>query len=338
MNVTLTSDSTPSVIKPSLDTIRSVADKVSPFVLRTPTVAWPVSPELRPGRGELFVKLELLQRTGSFKPRGAINNIQQLLGNSNASDLTEHPGVTAFSAGNHAIATAYAARSLGVSAKVVMPRSANPFRVERCQQYGAEVVFGETIADLLSIVKALQADEGRHLIHPFESEHTIAGTAGVGLELCNDIESLDAVIVPVGGGGLIAGIAAAVKQLQPNCLVFGVEPTGACGMQQSVAQGAPMEKVVVDTIADSLGAPMHAPLTFANVRDHVDELVQVSDDELRAAMRQMFDDMKLAVEPACAAALAALNRPLAARLVGKRVALIACGSNIDMASYQRLLA
>jgi len=300
MNVTLTSDSTPSVIKPSLDTIRSVADKVSPFVLRTPTVAWPASPELRPGSGELFVKLELLQRTGSFKPRGAINNIQQLLGNSNASDLTEHPGVTAFSAGNHAIATAYAARSLGVSAKVVMPRSANPFRVERCQQYGAEVVFGETIADLLSIVKALQADEGRHLVHPYESEHTIAGTAGVGLELCNDIESLDAVIVPVGGGGLIAGIAAAVKQLQPNCLVFGVEPSGACGMQQSIAQGAPMDQVVVNTIADSLGAPMHAPLTFANVRDYVDELVQVSDDELRAAMRQMFDDMKLAVEPACA--------------------------------------
>lgn len=330
--------STPSAFEPSLDTIRQVADKVSPFVLRTPTVAWPVIPALRSDNCELFVKLELLQRTGSFKARGAINNVQQLLANSGDSDLARHPGVTAFSAGNHAIATAYAARSVGVSAKVVMPRSANPFRVERCQHYGAEVVFGETIADLLSIVSDLQAKEGRHLIHPFESEHTVAGTAGVGLELCNDIDSLDAVIVPVGGGGLIAGVAAAVKQLQPNCLVFGVEPSGASGMQQSVAQGAPMDQVLVDTIADSLGAPMHAPLTFSLVRDHVDELVQVSDDELRMAMRQMFNDMKLAVEPACAAALAALNRPLASRLAGKRVALIACGSNIDMASYQRLLA
>jgi len=333
----MTLDTSSSVFDPSLHDIRLVASNVAPHVLRTPTVAWPVISDLRAFTGELFVKLELLQRTGSFKARGAINSIQQLVSDTDSAELNQHPGVTAFSAGNHAIATAYAAQVLGVSAKVVMPRSANPFRVERCQQYGAEVVFGETIADLLSIVDELQVSEGRHLVHPFESEHTIAGTAGVGLELCEDIESLDAVIVPVGGGGLIAGVVAAVKQMQGTCQVFGVEPVGASGMRQSIAQGTPMSKIQVDTIADSLGAPMHAPLTFSLVRDYVDDLVQVSDDELRIAMRQMFADIKMAVEPACAAALAALNGPLKDRLAGKRVALIACGSNIDMATYQRLL-
>jgi len=333
----MTQNSSPQVLDPSLDTIRSVANNVSAHVLRTPTVTWPVIGDLRQFSGELFVKLELLQRTGSFKVRGAINSIQHLTAGATSDELKHHPGVTAFSAGNHAIATAYAARSVGVSAKVVMPRSANSFRVDRCQQYGAEVVFGDTIADLFSIVKDLQSNEGRHLVHPFESDHIVAGTAGVGLELCEDVADLDAVIVPVGGGGLISGVAAAVKQLQPSCSVFGVEPVGASGMQQSVAAGAPMDTVMIDTIADSLGAPMHAPLTFSLVRDHVDELVQVSDDELRAGMRQMFADMKLAVEPACAASLAALNGPLKDRLAGKRVALIACGSNIDLATYQQLL-
>lgn len=319
---------------PDLDELREVADRIGPYIVRTPTIRWPV-PEAGGGpEAQLLVKLELLQRTGSFKVRGALNTIMDQL----PENIESFPGVTAFSAGNHAIATAFAARTLGVSAKVVMPRNANPYRVDRCRAYGAEIVFGDTISDLLQLTDRIAADEGRLLIHPFEGIGIARGTATVGLELCDDEDALDAVIVPVGGGGLIAGIATAVKHLQPTCKVIGVEPDGANGMQQSLTHCTPLSKVDVNTIADSLGAPMHTPRSFALVQQFVDQMVSVSDAELRLCMRQMFLDLKLAVEPACAAALAAFNGPLAASLAGKRVALIACGSNIDFHTYQKLVA
>lgn len=324
-----------SSLSPDLETIRTVANSISPHVLRTPTVKWPIPSNGGGPDFELYVKLELMQHTGSFKARGAINTVMRLMKTHQSEDT--FPGVTAFSAGNHAIATAFAAKTLGVSAKVVMPRSANAFRVERCKAYGADIVFGDTINDLLDIVKRIQDEEGRYLVHPFEGIHTVEGTATVGLELCEDIPDLDAVIVPVGGGGLIAGIAMAVKQIQPHCMVIGVEPDGANGMHQSLAAGAPLASVNVSTIADSLGAPMHAPLTFDLIRQCVDQMISVSDDDMRVAMRQLFTDMKLAVEPACAATFAALNTSLASQFTGKRVAVIACGSNIDQATYSRIL-
>lgn len=315
---------------PNLSTIEAVAKKLGNRVIHTPTVRYAGPPIDGLNAADLFIKLELLQYAGSFKARGALNSIMSLPDTSN--------GVTAFSAGNHAIAVAYAAHQVGVSAKVVMPKSANPFRVARCKYWGAEVMFGDTIGDLMSIVEGLQSSEQRALIHPFEGMHTVEGTATVGLELCKDIENLDVVIVPVGGGGLIAGIASAVKQLQPNCRVIGVEPVEAQGMAQSIRQGAPLNSVELSSIADSLSAPMHLPLTFSLAQQHVDEMVQVTDDQLRDAMKFMFAELKLAVEPACASAVAALHGPLLHSLAGKRVALIACGSNIDMPTYNKLLA
>jgi len=311
----------------SLATIESVADQIANRIIRTPTVNYVGAPIPGVGNGELYVKLELLQHAGSFKARGALNSILNL----------DKPaaGVTAFSAGNHAIAVAFAAQQCGVSAKVVMPKTANPFRVERCKHWGAEIVFGETIGDLMSIVELHQSQEHRVLVHPFEGERTIQGAATVGLELCQDVQQLDAVIVPVGGGGLISGIASVVKQLQPNCLVIGVEPENAQGMANSRQAGEPLPKIAVNTIADSLGAPMHLPNSFELVQQHVDELVQVSDDQLRNAMRFMFSELKLAVEPACSAAMAALHGPLKNKLQGKRIAIIACGSNIDMHTYSQ---
>ena len=324
----------PDAVPPDIDRLRAVTEALGQNVIRTPTVPWPVSPDSGGPDMQLFVKLELLQYTGSFKPRGAINALRHAMMSSDV----PFAGATAFSAGNHAIATAYAAQVLGTTAKVVMPRTANAFRRQRCEALGAQLVYGETITDLISIVKTIQAEEGRHLVHPFEGIHTIEGTATVGMELCDDIAQLDAVIVPIGGGGLIAGVASAVKQMQPHCKVIGVEPSGANGMQQSLSEGAPKASVSVNTIADSLGAPMHAPLSFSLVKQFVDQIVVVSDDELREGMRRMFIDMKLAVEPACAASIAAIQGPLAQTLRGKRVALIACGSNIDFASYSTMLS
>jgi len=315
---------------PSLSQIEQTAALVSEHLVRTPTVPY-YGNQLTSGVDGLYLKLELLQRTGSFKPRGVLNALASL----SSAELAR--GVTAFSAGNHAIATAFAAQKFGVSAKVVMPETANPLRVERCRSYGAEVLFGKRISDLISLVGELQEQEGRAMLHPFEGAATAQGTATVGLEVCRDAGELDAVIVPVGGGGLIAGVASAVKALLPQCAVYGVEPEGACGMRDSLERGAPLDEVHVNTIADSLGAPMHTPYAFAIVQQTVDRLVTVSDQALAETMNLMFTDLKLAVEPAGAASLAAFLGPLHQELQGKRVGLVICGANIDFQSYSTLV-
>jgi threonine dehydratase len=211
-----------------------------------------------------------------------------------------------------------------------------PLLVERCKEQGASIEFGDDIAALFNIVERLQEEQGMTLIHPFEGEHTATGTGTVGLELCTDVSDLDAVLVPVGGGGLIAGVSAAVKAMQPECLVYGVEPEGAAGMSMSLAAGKPVDSVTVNTIADSLGAPMHTPYAYSVVSQCVDEVLQVSDTDIIVGMKRLFTDMKLAVEPACAAAMAALVKH-PKNFHGKRVAIIACGSNIDYQSYHSLI-
>lgn len=319
---------------PSLAEINATAERIAPYIATTPTLPYYGDQGIRhlSDSSEVFLKMELLQKTGSFKARGAINVVMHL------DDQQKQRGITAFSAGNHAIATAFAANQLGTSAKVVMPESANPFRVECCKRLGADVVFGKDIAELREIVADLQRTEGRTMVHPFEGQHTFAGTATIGLELSHHIENLDAVIVPVGGGGLISGIATAIKLTQPHCAVYGVEPEGASGMSDSLAQNSPVDPVSVKTIADSLGAPMHLPESFAIVREFVDQVVTVTDTQLADVMKMMFTDLKLAVEPACAAAMAGLLHPLREQLENKRVALILCGSNIDQATFQQLTA
>jgi threonine dehydratase len=318
---------------PTIAMIEATRQRIAPYVIETPTLPYyGCDGPRRLGEGtEVWLKLELLQRTGSFKPRGALNVMLDLSAEERAC------GITALSAGNHAIATAYAAQVLGLSAKVVMPLSANPFRIELCRSFGAEIVFADNLGDLFRIVERLEAEEGRVQIHPFEGPRTFEGTATVGWEICRDAPELDAVIVPVGGGGLIAGIASAVKLLRPACRVFGVEPVGAQGMTLSLAAGEALPEVPVKTIADSLGPPFHTPGAFSLVQRFVDAVVTVEDRDLVEAMALMFGDLKLAVEPAGAAALAALLGPLKARLAGKRVGLVVCGANIDVKSYGRLL-
>ena len=314
---------------PTAERLAEVAAALAPHVLRTPTVAWPATAAMPSPVGDgLVVKLELLQRTGSFKARGALNVI--------AGEADTSRGGVAFSAGNHAIAASWAGARLGVDMTVVMPTSANPARVARVRALGGRIVPGDTIDELVGIVERLRAEQGRFLVHPFEGPRTVEGTATVGLELLEDAPDLDAVVVPVGGGGLIAGVASAVHRVAPGCRVYGVEPVGADGMRRSVERGAPLARVAVSTIADSLGAPLHLPLTHALVARHVTRIVTVTDDEMRASMRGFFDAMKLAVEPACAAGLAALAGPLREELDGTRVGLVACGSNIDLAGWTRL--
>jgi len=319
---------------PDLASIRRTREKLGDRVLTTPVRAWDdplLSSRLAPGT-RVVLKEELFQKTGTFKPRGALSVMLDL----GAAALAR--GVTAVSAGNHAMAVAYAAGVLGTTAKVVMPRTANPFRVARCRELGAAVELVDDVHAAFVRVKEIEAEEKRTFVHPFEGPLTARGTATVGLELVEQFPDVEAVIVPIGGGGLCAGIATAVKLARPQCLVFGVEPEGAPSMRRSFDAGSPQAIDRVRTIADSLGAPHAAPYSYALCRRYVDDVVLVDDDALRAAMLLTFVSAKLAVEPAGAAAAAALLGPLRERVAGRRVALIVSGTNIDAATFNRHLS
>jgi threonine dehydratase len=313
----------------TLADIEATRDAVAPWVIETPVVRWGGREMAeRVGAGtEVWLKLELMQVAGSFKPRGSLNNLLGL------DEAARKRGVTAVSAGNHAIAVAFAARELGSTAKVVMPATANPYRVARCRELGAEIVLMDDVGKAFDEVKRIEADEGKTFVHPFEGRATILGTATVGLELMRQLPDLDAVVVPVGGGGLIAGIARAVALINPDCRVYGVEPEGAPTLSKSLAAGEPQSIDAVRTIADSLGAPHAAPMSFGLIQDHVEEIVLVDDDALRAALALLFTERKLAAEPASAASTAALLGPLKEKLAGQRVGLVVSGANIDLDNF-----
>jgi threonine dehydratase len=303
----------------TLDEIRATATVIRPHIRTTPIFT----------DAHVTFKLELLQRTGTFKIRGALSNMLQL------SADQRHRGVTAVSAGNHAIAVACAASILNLSAKVVMLATASPARIAAARAHGAEVLIAENGPAGFELANHIAAVEGRTFIHPFEGKHTALGTATLGLEFAEQAPNLDALIVAIGGGGLAAGVASAFKLLQPACRIYGVEPTGADTMHRSFAANAPQRIDRTATIADSLAPPMALPYSFALCKANVDELVKVNDDQLCRAMAFMFTHLKLCVEPAGAAALAALREPLSATLAGKNVGVIVCGSNIDIDTFAR---
>jgi len=218
-----------------------------------------------------------------------------------------------------------------------MPQHANPARVAACREHGAEVVLMPDMHAAFAHGDQLVREEGRTMLHPYDGPLTAQGTGTVGLELMRQVPGLDAVVVPVGGGGLLAGISAAVRQTNPHCAVYGVEPFGADALYRSMQAGAPARLERIDTVADSLGAPYAMDYSFNVCRRFVSEVVRVSDDEICLAMLHLFRDAKLVAEPAAAVATAALFGPLRERLAGKRVALLVCGSNIDPARFAELL-
>ncbi len=305
-------------------------DAISGATLRTPVIRCAALEAVVGGGTEIVAKLEFLQRTGTFKARGALATLQSL------TDEQLAAGVTAVSAGNHAIATAFAARAAGTTARVVMISSANPARIDRCREYGADVVLADDVHQAFEVAGEIQSREGRYFVHPFEGPQIALGTGTLGLEICEQVEDFDTLVVPVGGGGLISGVANAVKQLRPDSEVVGVEPEGADTMHRSFEAGKPQGLERVTTIADSLGAPFAMPYSFALAAQHVDRLVMVDDEKLRRTMGFLFRVMKLAVEPACTASTAALLWPLRDRIRGKRVVIVMCGSNIDWNTFESL--
>ena len=326
---------TSPVDAPSVEAIRNNRARLGDLVVTTP-IRRLVDDALAAAVGDsttVWLKEELFQRTGSFKPRGALSVMLDL----DAAALAR--GVTGVSAGNHAISLGYSARMLGTTATVVMPKNANPFRVQVCREFGANVVLVDNVHDAFDRVKQIELEEGRTFVHPYEGPKTALGTASVGMEFIDQIAAagttLDAVIVAAGGGGLTGGVACAVKQMSPSTAVYVVEPEGADSLNRSFKAGSPQAIEAVRTIADSLGAPHCEPYSFALNRQFVDEIVLVDDDQIRDAMRLLFRVAKLAVEPAGAAALAALMYPLRQRLEGRSVGLVVCGANIDAETFTR---
>lgn len=316
----------------SVESIQRARQQLAGFVRETPAWIWRghrIDP-LAPPDATIWLKLELFQHTGSFKPRGCLLVMQGL------SPEQRERGVVAVSAGNHGMAVAYAARALGTHGKVVMPTTASPARIEACRALGADIVLVPDIAAAFATAAELEVAEGRTFVHPFEGERTALGTATLGLEFLRQTGQLDALFVAIGGGGLAAGVACAVKQLQPRCKVYGVEPAGADTMHRSFAAGSPQRIDQVATIADSLGSPTAMPYSYGLCRRYVDELVKVDDDELCRAMALLFADGKLAVEPAGAATTAAMLQ-LRERLAGQRIGLVLCGANVDPDTFAACL-
>ncbi len=318
--------------EPTLETIRQRHTELSSQVVRTPTIL-SASDRLAAAldNAELYLKLELFQKTGTFKARGALSVIASL------SKKEKQNGITAVSAGNHAIAAAWAARKAGISAKVVMIGSANPLRLARAQAEGAEIIVKASPTDAFAEVDRLVAEEGRTFVHPFEGPHTTLGAAGVGYELAQDVPDLDAVIVSIGGGGLISGVASAIKLMMPHCKVYGVEPIGAANTMTSLNSGKASVIENVNTIADSLAPPYSLPYSFGLCQKYVDEVITVSDEDICAGVAIYQEELKLAVEPAAGATLAAALGPLREKIAGEKVALVVCGANINAENYATAL-
>ena len=277
----------------------------------------------------IHLKLELFQKTGSFKPRGVLNRL------ANLSAEERERGLITLSAGNHAQAVAWAAREYGVHATVVMPTRATKAKVDATRGYGGEVVL--TDADLLSTALQMQRERDLTLVHPFDCPFVIAGQGTLGLELVDQVPDVDTVLVGVGGGGLIAGVAAAVKSVRPNARVIGVEPEGAAGMTESLRRGEPVRLERLDTIADGLAAPFAGRLNFLHVRELVDEMVLVTDAEIVEAIPVLMERCKIVPEPAGAATVAALLAGKVTPAPGSTTVAIVSGGNIDRTRLKHLL-
>ncbi len=273
---------------------------------------------------EIFLKPENLQKTGSFKLRGAYNRIATL------THEEKSKGVIASSAGNHAQGVAYSAAAHGVKATIVMPQRAPVAKVMATQSYGAEVVLhGGVYDDAFRKAKELQASEGYTFLHPFNDPKVIAGQGTIALEMLEDLPELDALVIPIGGGGLAAGMAVAAKAIKPGIRIIGVETEGYDAMRQSVLDGDLVTVKASGTLADGIAVKKPGDLTFSLVRQYVDDIVTVTEEDIAQAILLLLERAKWLVEGAGAVSLAAaLDRKLG--MQGKKVGLVLSGGNIDI--------
>ena len=313
----------------ALSDIRAAAARIRGRVHRTPIFS---SAQIGDRAGvRLFLKCESFQKTGSFKPRGALNKILSL------SPQERAKGLVTVSAGNHAAAVAWAARIAGASATVVMPTGAPTSKIDAVLGYRAEVIFHEDRETLFDKLNEVKEARGLTFVHPFDDPVVLAGAGTVGLEILEDLSDVDAVIVAVGGGGLLGGVASAIKQARPSARVVAVELEAGPGLKPALDAGKPVPvKRPPDTLADGMTPPFVGALPLAIAREAVDEIATVTEDEIVEAMRLLLTRAKLYVEGSGAAAVGALLAGKVRFPPGARVVAIVSGGNIDLARLQCL--
>ncbi|HFK1748384.1 MULTISPECIES: bifunctional threonine ammonia-lyase/L-serine ammonia-lyase TdcB [Bacillus cereus group] len=276
--------------------------------------------------GEIYLKLENMQLTGSFKFRGAFNKISQL------TNEEKERGVIACSAGNHAQGVALSSHLLGIKSKIVMPTSAPQAKVDATRGYGSEVIlYGDTFDDAKAKCEEIIKETGETYLHPYDDVEVMAGQGTIGLDILDDMWDVDTVIVPIGGGGIISGIAVALKSFNPSINIIGVQADNVHGMKASYDAGRILEHYEAPTIADGCAVKIPGNLTFEIVKDLVDEIVTVSEEELEVAMKDLLQRGKAVVEGAGALATAALLAGKVDKYVqGKKVVAVISGGNVDL--------
>jgi threonine dehydratase len=304
-----------------LAAIRAAHERIRPYVHRTPVLT---SERLNAAASaSLFFKCENFQKVGAFKARGATNAVFAM------DDATASRGVATHSSGNHAAALSRAAKLRGITAHIVMPSNSSRVKVQAVEGYGGRVVFCEPNQRAREEACArVIAETGATLIHPFENEDVMAGQGTVAVELLEDVPDLDIILCPVGGGGVLSGIALAAKAIRPEIKVIATEPAGAADAAESFQQGKLVHQEKKNTIADGLRTNLGA-INFAMIQRYVDDIVTVTDEEIIAAMRTLWETMKIVVEPSAAVAYAAIvEKKVAAE--SKRVGIILTGGNVDL--------
>lgn len=307
-------------MNPTKDDILAAYGRIKPYVRRTPSIRVQPQDLGLPAAHPISLKLEFLQHSGSFKTRGAFNNL--------LSRTVPVAGIAAASGGNHGAAVAYAAQQLGYRATIFVPEVSSPVKIARIQSYGADIrVGGARYADALDRCEAFIAQCGALSVHAYDAIETVVGQGSVGIEWQQDAPELDTVLVAVGGGGLITGIASWYGR---SVRVIGVEPEGSCALHASLHAGRPVDVTVESIAADSLGARNTGQLVYDIATSSVDHVVLVSDDSIMMAQRLLWDRLRIPAEPGGAAALAALLSGRYTPSKEERVGVLLCGANVDL--------
>lgn len=316
----------------SISVIETIYKNIKPYIYITPLKKAPKSIDLDFDTN-IYFKFECFQKSGSFKARGAVNNVIS------SSQKKLKGGITAVSAGNHAIATAYVANLFNLKNKIFLYDSANPYRIAACKNYNANISFTNANTAFEEVKNA--ENEGYQFIHPFDGPETLQGSATLGLEIINQIKDLnikiDNILISVGGGGLISGVGSILKQHLPNIKIIGIEPFEAKGITDSLKSNLPLSKVKINSIADSLSAPLHMPYSFSIAKQVIDMMINIHDKDMISSMKYVFNNLKLFLEPACVTGFAALKNYVKKEFKGQNTLILLCGSNIDHKSWNKLV-
>ncbi len=310
------------MLEVTLKNIQTAREVIKDEIYRTPLL--PSKSLNNPGNNQVFLKLENMQRAGSFKVRGAFNKLAHL------TDEEKSKGVIASSAGNHAQGVALAASTYGIESTIVMPVDAPTSKIIATEGYGANVILsGESFDEAGDRARELQKETGVTFLHAFNDEHVVAGQGTVGLEILEDLEDVDAIVVPIGGGGLIAGIAVAAKTLKPEIKIIGVESENADSMKQSLQAGEVIRCAARKTIADGIAVNEPGHITYKIIQKYVDEIITVTEDEIKKAVFKLVEKEKLIVEGGGAVSMAAIMSGKL-NIENSKIVAVISGGNIDM--------